>query len=99
MNAQLLCLANRLAADAARTTMAAIYHLDSLGATVREIDIRSRRPLIRIDPPAGIEFLRGALRKRITDRGTTRTVYVTTCHGATVEWEVRHHTTLGVAQA
>lgn len=94
-----LCLANSLIADAARSAMAAIHHLDELGATVREIDIRSRRPVVRIDPPATDGFLRGALRRRITEGGVTRSVYVTTCHGATVEWEVRQQRAPAVARA
>ncbi len=89
MSAPALCLANSVAVDAARAAVGAIIHLDRLGATVREVDIRGRRPLVRIDPPGRDGFLRGALRRRITERGVTRTVYVTTCLGATVEWETR----------
>ena len=94
-----LALANALAVDATRIAMSAIYHLDDAGCTVREIDIRNRRPVIRIEQPPANCWLRGALRKRITQHGITRTVYVTTCHGALVEWETSQHRTPEVAHA
>ena len=92
-------LCNALIVDAARTAADAVLWLDTNHCTVREIDIRSRRPLIRIDPPPAGGWLKGALRKRITERGITRTVYVTSCQGATVEWEVRRHCAPEVVQA
>lgn len=94
-----LCLANQLAVAAVTSAMAAIYHLDSIGATVLEIEIFTHRPVIRIDPPPGGSFVRGALHKRITERGVTRTVYVTTCHGTTVEWVVIRQGNTTAAQA
>lgn len=98
MSTPTLALANALAVDATRIAMSAVYHLDDAGCTVREIDIRNRRPVIRIEPPPANCWLRGALRKRITERGVTRTVYTTTCQGALVEWESSHHRTPEVAR-
>lgn len=99
MSISTLALANALAVDATRIAMSAIHHLDDAGCTVREIDIRNRRPVIRIEQPPINCWLRGALRKRITEHGITRTVYVTTCHGALVEWEASQHSTPEVVRA
>lgn len=82
-----LALGNALMVDGLRAAMSAAYHLDDMGCTVQGIEVRGRRPLVRIDPPPATCWLRGALRRRITERGVMRTVYVTVCHGAQVEWE------------
>lgn len=82
-----LALGNALMVDGLRAAMSAAYHLDDMGCTVREIEIRGRRPLVRIDPPPASCWLRGSMRRRITQHGVTRTVMVTVCHGAQVEWE------------
>ncbi len=94
-----LALANALMVDAMRAATTAVYHLEECGATVREIVIRGRRPLIRIERPPSGSWLHGALRRRITERGVTRTVYATTCHGTVVEWEVSQHHAPAVARA
>lgn len=82
-----LALGNALMVDGLRAAMSAAYHLDDMGCSVREVLVYGRRPLVRIDPPPAHCWLRGALRRRITERGVTRTVFVTVCHGAQVEWE------------
>lgn len=82
-----LALGNAYFIDAAKSAMDAVFHLDDMGCTVREIEIRGRRPLVRIDPPPASCWLRGSMRRRITQHGVTRTVMVTVCHGAQVEWE------------
>lgn len=99
MSTHVIALANALAIDATKVAMSAVFHLDDVGCTVREIDIRGRKPVVRIDPPPANCWLRGALRRRITERGITRTVYVTTCHGATIEWETSQHRTPEVVRA
>jgi hypothetical protein len=83
-----LALGNAYFIDAAKSAMDAVFHLDDMGCVVREIELRGRRPIIRIDPPPVRCWLRGALHKRVTQHGATRTVYVAVCHGAKVEWEV-----------
>lgn len=82
-----LALGNALMVDGLKSAMSAAFHLDDMGCTVREVLVLARRPLVRIDPPPAQCWLRGALRRRITERGVTRTVYVTVCHGTQVEWE------------
>jgi len=82
-----LALGNAAVVDGLRSAMSAAYHLDDMGCTVREVLVLGRRPLVRIDPPPAACWLRGALRRRITENGVTRTVFVTVCHGAQVEWE------------
>ncbi|MGE4439579.1 hypothetical protein [Achromobacter sp.] len=82
-----LALGNALMVGGLKSAMSAAYHLDDMGCTVREVLVFGRRPLVRIDTPPATCWLRGALRRRITERGVTRTVYVTVCHGAQVEWE------------
>ncbi len=82
-----LALGNALMVDGLKSAISAAFHLDDMGCSVREVLVYGRRPLVRIDPPPAHCWLHGALRRRITERGVTRTVYVTVCHGAQVEWE------------
>lgn len=94
-----LALGNALLVDGLRSAMSAAHHLDDMGCTLREVVLRGRRPVIRIDTPPMHCWLRGALHKRITEHGVTRTVYVATCHGTTVEWETSQHRTPEVVRA
>lgn len=86
-NKTTLALGNALLVDGLKSAMSAAFHLDDMGCTVREVMVFGRRPLVRIEPPPATCWLRGALRRRITEHGVTRTVYVTVCLGAQVEWE------------
>ncbi|MCX7563442.1 hypothetical protein OS176_07805 [Xanthomonadaceae bacterium XH05] len=81
-------LSNALICDAARITVEAVLQLDAAGLTVREVQIQGRKPLVRIDPPPSASFIKGALRRRITQGGVRRTVYASLFHGATIEWEI-----------
>lgn len=82
-----LALGNAMFADAAKTALSAVFHLDDMGCTVREIELRGRRPLVRIERPPADCWLRGALYKRETRHGVTRITYVASYRGAQVEWE------------
>lgn len=82
-----LSLGNSVLVDGLKSAMGVAFYLDGMGCAVREVEVRGRRPVIRIDPPPAQCWLRGALRRRITERGVTRTVYATVCQGAQVEWE------------
>lgn len=91
MNVNTLRHGNSHYATAIATALSALYHLDDAGATVECITLRSKRPVIRISPPAGHSWLHGAMRRRVTENGVTRTLFVTVCHGAQVEWETSHY--------
>lgn len=80
--------ANTLTNAALCDAMAALHHLDQLGATVLDLSITTRNPRIRVD--AGRAFLQGAVKKRIREHGQLRVVMATRVHGCQVEWEERY---------
>lgn len=73
--------------SATTTALNGVYHLGLLGCCIRRIEIDSATPVIEIDPPSPRGGLRGALHRRVTVNGVTRTTMVTRTHGCTVQWE------------
>lgn len=92
-------LCNALLSEGARTASEAVLWLDACGCTVRAVEIHSRRPVIRIDPPRGVLLQNAALHKRITANGVRCEVYVALCRGARIEWTTRSLPERGVSHA
>lgn len=70
--------------------LSAVYHLGLRGCTVRRVEVGDRRPVITIDPP-GDAWIHGAMRRRETVNGATRTVMAASFHGCNVEWTVTEY--------
>lgn len=68
-----------------KKAMAAVHHLDDLGATVFRIHLGGRAPVVEIDGEPE-RFVRGSLAARITINGMQRRTMVATVHGCRVEW-------------
>lgn len=68
--------------------MAAIHHLSDHGCVPLEITLSDRKPVITIEPPKDSDWIRGALKSRITTNMRTRHVMAAPFHGCQVEWEI-----------
>lgn len=77
--------ANTAVQTALESAIAAVKHLNDQGATVLSVDIRGRRPIVRIDGQHG-RFLQGALKRRWREGWLHRVTLVTPVHGCQVEW-------------
>lgn len=66
----------------------AMWHLGLSAYTPRQIVINERRATIVIERPSAGSFIKGAMRRRQTKDGITRTVFTASFHGCLLEWEV-----------
>ena len=73
----------------------AMYHLGLSACTPRQMVITERRATIVIERPDGASFIQGAMRRRQTTDGVTRTVFTTPFHGCLLEWEVESEAKAG----
>lgn len=67
--------------------LSAMPHLEQAGIELREVHITGRKPRIVIEPPHADSFITGAMRRRETICGVTRTLMAAPFHGCQIEWE------------
>lgn len=80
--------------------MAAIHHLSDHDCVPLEIKLSDRKPVITIEPPKQTqEWLRGAMKRRITVNRETHTVMAAPFFGCQVEWAITEVRNLEAAQA
>lgn len=73
--------------DALNAAATAVAHLDTAGATVRDIDIRGGRPVLRVDrPPA---FVRGVATVTCRQGSVRSRLMAAPWLGCQIEWDER----------
>ena len=87
MDAPSLSPGNSAFAEAIKSALGAIFLLDQANVTVRDIDVRSGKPVLRIDrPPA---FVQGTACVRRSHPALIETIYVAPFRGCQLEWVER----------
>lgn len=80
---------NGLVRDALAAALGCLHLLADAGCTVISIDISQRRPVIELDAPPPLRFIRGALRRRHSVDGWCVTTRVAVVRGCLVQWTDR----------
>jgi len=73
-----------------KAAMAALHVLDDAGATVLNVALGDRRPVITIDSAPASVFVRGALHARVRIGNHVRRTMAASVHGCQVEWQESH---------
>jgi hypothetical protein len=68
---------------------AALFFLADSGATVISIEIRSGRPVIKLDGPPTSNLVKGVLARSYPTRRGRDNVMVASVQGCQVEWSIR----------